>query len=125
MTAASLSLPGLLQLVRELHDQDAVLRHQPDERDQPDLAVDVQRRQAEEREQQRARQRQRHRAGEDDERIAEALELRREHEVDQHRRQQERAEELAALGAQLARLARVVDREALRQDLAALRSRGS
>ena len=83
----------------------------------PDLAVDVQRREAEEREEQRAGQRQRHRAGEDDERIAEALELRRQHEVDQDRRQQERAEELAALGAQLPRLAGVVDGEALRQDL--------
>ena len=47
--------------------------------------------------------------GEDDERIAEALELRREHQVDQDRRQQERAEEAAALRAQLARLAGVVD----------------
>ena len=98
---------------------------QTDERDQADLAVDVQRREAQEREQQRARQRQRHRAREDDERIAEALELRREHQVDQDRRQQERAEELAALGAQLARLAGVVDGEALRQDLLAPRSRES
>ena len=90
MTASSLSLPGLLQVVGELHDQDAVLRHQADERDQADLAVDVERRQPEEREEQRAGHRQRHRAGEDDERIAEALELRREHQVDQDRRQQER-----------------------------------
>ena len=107
----------LLQVVRELHDQDAVLRDQADQRDQPDLAVDVQRREAEEREQQRAGHRQRHRPGEDDERIAEALELRREHQIDQDRRQQERAEELAAFGPELARFARVVDREALRQDL--------
>ena len=48
--------------------------------------------------------------------IAEALELRRQHQVDQDRREQERAEELAALDSQLARLTRVVDREALRQD---------
>ena len=92
----------------------------PDQRDQADLAVDVQRRQAEEREQQRARHGERHRSGEDDERIAEALELRGEHQVDQNRRQQERSEELAALGAQLPRLPRVVDREALRQDRARL-----
>ena len=79
----------------------------------------------EEREQQRARHRQRHRARQDDERIAEALELRREHEVDQDRREQEGAEELAAFGAELPRLAGVVDREALRQDLLGLVSRGS
>ena len=98
---------------------------QADERDQPDLAVDVERGEAEEREQQRARQRQRHRAGEDDERVAEALELRREHQVDQDRREQERAEELAALGAELARLAGVVDGEPARQDASAPPSRGS
>ena len=111
-----LVLARLLQVVGELHDQDAVLRHQADQRDQPDLAVDVQRRQAQEREQQRAGHRQRHRAGQDDERIAEALELRRQHQIDQDRRQQERAEELAAFGPELPRLAGVVDREALRQD---------
>src|SRR5436190_2213443 len=54
-------------------------------------------------------------------RVAEALELRREHEVDEDRRQQERSEEFAPLGAQLARLARVVDREALRQHRLRLR----
>src|SRR5262249_42754284 len=113
--------PGLLQVVGELHDQDAVLRHQADQRDQSNLAVDVQRREAEEREQQRAGHRQRHRAGEDDERIAEALELRGEHEVDEDRREQERPEELAAFGPQLPRFAGVVDREALRQDLPRLR----
>ena len=95
-----------------------------DERDQADLAVDVERREAEEREEQRARERQRHRAREDDERVAEALELGREHEVDQDRRQQEREEELAALGPQLPRLAGVVDREALGQDRRPPRSRG-
>ena len=36
-----------LQLVGELHHQDAVLGDQPHKRDQPDLRVDVQRRQAE------------------------------------------------------------------------------
>ena len=121
MTAASLSMPGLLQVIGELHDQDAVLGHQADERDQPHLAVDVQRRQPEEREEQRARDRERHRTRQDDEGIAEALELRRQDQIDQDRRQQKRRQELAALGAQLARLARVVDREALRQDRPGLR----
>ena len=53
--------------------------------------------------------RQRHRARQDDERIAEALELRREHQINQDRRQQEGAEKAAALRAKLARLAGVVD----------------
>ena len=51
-----LVLARLLKVVGELHDQDAVLRHQADQRDQPDLAVDVERRQSQEREQQRARE---------------------------------------------------------------------
>ena len=109
--------PCLLQVVGELDDQDAVLRDQADQRDQADLAVDVERREAEEREQQRAGRARAAPSRQDDERIAEALELRGQHEVDQDRREQERAEELAALGAQLPRLAGVVDREALRQDL--------
>ena len=104
-----------LQVIGELDDQDAVLRHEPDQRDEPDLAVDVQAREPEEREQQRAGDGQRHRPRENDERIAEALELRREHQIDQDGRQQERAEEPAALRPQLARLSRVVDREPLRQ----------
>ena len=111
-----LVLSRFLEMVGELHDQDAVLRHQTDQRDQPDLAVDIERRQPEEREHQGAGHGQRHRARQDDERIAEALELRREHQVDQDRRQQEGAEELAAFRPELARLAGIVDREALRQD---------
>ena len=43
-TASSLREPAPLQLVGELDDQDAVLRHQPDQRDQADLRVDVERR---------------------------------------------------------------------------------
>src|ERR1043166_4141347 len=97
----TIRMPFATQLVRELHDQDAVLRDQPHERDEPDLAVDVERREAEEREQQRPRDRERRRAGEDDERIAEALELGGEHEEDEDRRQQEDREELAPLGAEL------------------------
>src|SRR5262249_39263983 len=67
----------LLAMVRELDDQNAVLRHQAHQRDETDLAVDVERSQAEEREEQRSRQSERHGAREDDEGIAEALELRR------------------------------------------------
>ena len=107
----------LLQVVRELDDQDAVLRHEADEGDQPDLAVDVQRGRAEEREEQRAGERERHRPREDNEWIAEALELRGEDQVDQDPGEEERAEELLPFGAQLPGLARVIDREALREDL--------
>jgi hypothetical protein len=91
----------LLQLVGELDDEDPVLGYQADERDQADLAVDVQRRESEEREEQRAGDRQRNRSGEDDEGIAEALELRREDEVDQDRGKQEGPEELPSLRAKL------------------------
>ena len=117
MTAWTLSRPCLLEMVGELDDQDSVLGDQADERDQADLAVDVERREPEKREEERAGERERDRSGENDERIPEALELSREHEVDQDRRQQERSEELASLGADLAGLARVVDGESLGQDL--------
>src|SRR5581483_3499471 len=56
----------------------------------------------------------------DDERIAKALKLRRQHQVDQNCRKQERAQEFAAFGAQLARLTRVIEREALRKRLVRL-----
>jgi hypothetical protein len=39
-----LVLAGLLQAVRELDDQDSALGHEPYQRDQADLAVDVERR---------------------------------------------------------------------------------
>src|SRR5437773_12344114 len=106
---------GLAKVIRELDDEDPVLRDQPDQRDEADLAIDVHRREAEEREEQGAADGERSRAREDDEGIAEALELGREHQEDQNRREQEDAEEPAAFRAELAGLARVVDREALGQ----------
>src|SRR5207247_5107075 len=105
----------LAQLVGELNDQDAVLRHQPDEGDESDLAVDVERREPEEGEEQSARNGERRRSSEDDEGIAETLELSGQHEEDQDPRKQEDAEELAALGAELPRLPGVVDGVAGRQ----------
>ena len=53
ITARDLVAALLLQVVGELHDQDAVLRHEADERDRAHLAVDVECRGAEEREEQR------------------------------------------------------------------------
>ena len=108
--------PCLLEVVRELHDQDAVLGYQSDERDQPDLAIDIERCQSKEREQERPGDSERDRTREDDERIAEALELGRQNQIDQDRREQEGREKAAALGPELARLAGVIDRETLRQD---------
>ena len=93
-----------LEMIRELHDQNAVARHEADKGDQPDLTVDVDRWQTEEREEKQTGKRERHRAGENDERIAEALEPRREHEINQNCREQEHAEELAAFSAQMERL---------------------
>ena len=76
---------GFLQMIREFHDQNSVLRDQADESDQSHLAVDIQRRETQERKHQRARDGQRNRAGENDEGIAEALELRRQHQIDENR----------------------------------------
>ena len=68
-------------------------------------------------------ERQRHGAEQDDERIAEALELRREHEEDQDDREDHRGGERVAFHAELPRFAGVVDGEALWQDLRGLRPR--
>ena len=73
-------------LVRELDDQNAVLGDQPHQHDQPDLRKDVQRLAEVPEREQRAGERERHRE-QDHERIEEALELRREHEIDQHERE--------------------------------------
>ena len=78
----------LLQLVGELHHQDAVLGDQSHQGDQADLRVDVERRQTEIQEDHRAEHRERHRHH-DDERIAEALELRRQHQIDHDDRKAE------------------------------------
>src|SRR4051812_4513333 len=75
--SGELVLARLLEVVSELHDQDAVLRYQSHQRDQTNLAVNVQRGESQERKHQRARKCEWHRSNKDDERIAEALELRR------------------------------------------------
>ena len=111
-------------------DEDAVLRDQADQGDQTDLRVDVQRGgpavgeerhvragHLEEAEHQRAEHGQRHRAQQDDQRIAEAVELGRQHQEDQHQRQDEGGQELAAFDAQLAGFAGVIQLVALGQDL--------
>jgi hypothetical protein len=109
-------LSGLLKVIGELHDEDAVLRDETHQRNQSDLAVDVEGRQAEKRKHERPRQRQRHGAREDHERVAEAFELGRENEVDQYRGQQKRTQEGAALDTKLPGLPGIVKAETLRQD---------
>jgi hypothetical protein len=52
--AASFEKPRACSVLAELDDQDAVLGDQPDQRDQPDLRVDVDRGEVEEAEDQRA-----------------------------------------------------------------------
>ena len=124
MMASQFLLSRFLEMIGELDNQDAVLRDQTHQRNQSDLAVDVQRRETQEREQQRAGNRQRNGTCQDNERIAEAFELRREHEINQNRRQQESAEKAATL-SELPRFTRVIDGEALWQNLLRLLSRES
>ena len=105
--ASRLDLPCALQLVGELDDQDAVLADQPHQRDQADLGVDVERRAAdpEADEDQRAGDRHRHR-DQDDQRIAEAFEQRRQRQEDDDQREAEGRHEAARFLHVLARLAR-------------------
>ena len=122
-----------LAAVREFHNQDAVFRNEADQRDEADLRVDVESRRPtirpewhirrghfEEGENQRAEHRQRHRAEQNDEGIAEAVELRREHEENQEQGEDQRGQELAPLRTQLARLAGVIDHIAWRHDFRGL-----
>ena len=120
-----------LQFVRELDDQDSVLRNQTDQRHQTDLRVDVERRRPaigeelperhfQKHEDTRAEHRERHRAEQNDERIAEAVELRRQDEKDQHERKQKHAQKFAAFGPQLTRLAGVIDDVTFWQNLVRL-----
>jgi len=74
-----------------------VFRYQSDQRDQPDLGVDVDGRQVEEAEHQRAGDRERHRPQQHDQRIAETAELRRQHEIDEDDREAERRRQRSTL----------------------------
>ena len=82
-------------MIGVLDDQDRVLGHEPDQHDEPDLRVDVDRQL--EREQRDEGAEHRERDGEQDrERVDEALELGCEHQVDEHQRDQEQEVEPAA-----------------------------
>ena len=75
-------------------------------------------------EHQRAEHGQRHGPQQDDERVAEAVELRGQHEKDQNQRQREGGQEFVALGAQLAGFAGVIQLVTFRQDFARRRFQG-
>ena len=127
-------MPSPLQLIRKLHDQNSVLRNESDQRHESDLRIDVERRRPvigekcaerhlQEREEQRAEHRQRHRAEKNDERIAEAVELRGQDQKDQDNRERKDGAELAAFNAQLTRFAGVIDDVTFRQNFVRLRPR--
>src|SRR5207253_2560385 len=97
-----------LERIRELHDQDAVLRDQSHQGDQPHLRVDVDGGEVQEAEHQRPGDRERHRAHQHDERVAEAPELRREHKVDEDHGETEGHRERRPLEPDLPRLSGVV-----------------
>ena len=68
----------------------------------------------------RAEHGERDRSQQNNERIAEAVELRRQDEKDQHQRKQKHTQKLAAFGLQLARLARVIEHVTFWQNLVCL-----
>ena len=96
------------QLIGEFHDKNAVLGNQAYQHHQADLAIDVQRAAVahhgiDPHHQQRAGQRQRHREH-DHQRTDEALELSRQHQIDEDQGQQEGEEQLSAGFTELAGL---------------------
>ena len=101
-----------LEAIGKLHDQNPVLRDQPHQRDEADLRVDVDRREVEEAEAQRPGDGQRHRAEQHDQRIAEALELCRQHQIDEHHREPQRDGERPAFVADLSRFTAVIEGDA-------------
>ncbi len=108
-----------LQLVGEVHHQDAVLGNQPDQGDEPDLRIDVDGGESgierDERAEHRGRQ-----GDQDDQRVAEALILRGEHEEDDHQREDEGVNEGVALLDELPALALEIVSEAFRKALRGL-----
>src|SRR5439155_23319244 len=88
-----------LQFISKLHNQDSVLRNEPDQCDQTDLGINVKRRRPavskefskrhfQESEEKRAKHRQRNGAKQNDKWVAEAVELGRQDKKDQNDRQQ-------------------------------------
>ena len=124
-----------LQLVGELHHQNAVLGDEADQRHEADLRIDVDRAGADverriilhhavhlaenPQDEQRAEDRGRQ-ADQDDERIAEAFELGRQHQIDQQQREGESDGKRIAFLHELPAFALEVIGHALREHLAGL-----
>ena len=107
----------LLQVIGKLHDEDAILGHESDERDESNLAVDIDAGGSEEGEEEGSRKGQRDGSEEDDEGVSETLKLGCQHEEDQDDGEDHCGDQGVALLAELARLAGIVDNKAARQDL--------
>jgi hypothetical protein len=84
-------MPGKLELIGESNDQDTVLGDETDQGDEPDLTVDVDGCEPEEREDECRGKGERHGPGKHDQGVAEAAELRREHQIDEQNGEAERA----------------------------------
>ena len=120
---------GPLALVGELDDEDAVLGNEADQSDQADLRIDVHRRRPpvgperdvrrghfQKGENQGPEEGQRDRTKEDDEWIAEAVELGGEDQKNKHEGQSKSGEKLVAFRPQLARFPGIIDGVARRHD---------
>ena len=106
----------LSQLICVRDEQDRVLRHQPDEQDHSDLAVDIERR--------AGNPQRRQRAGDGEwngqqhsERVKERLVLRGQYHEHEDERKRKCEEERASTLVELARLARQIHRASRRKDL--------
>ena len=77
----------MTELVCEFDDQNAVLRHQPDQHDETDLRIDVERNAGEKQRQHRRRQGERH-GEQDDQGAADAFELSDQHQKHDYQREE-------------------------------------
>ena len=109
-----------LELVSKLHDQDAMLGNHTNQCHQPDLGVNIDRRprhlehSRDIQTQERAANRHWH-GNEHDQWIAERLKLRRQHQVNDDKSEEERCYQSRTFGFVLARLPAVIDTEVFRQ----------
>ena len=102
------------ELIGELDDQNAVLGDEPNQGDETNLAIDVERAAAPPQREQRAGDGERH-SEHDDERILEALELRGKHQIDEGERKHEGEIDAGTRLLELARLPGIVDAGRRRQ----------
>src|SRR5574340_1610011 len=105
------------ELIGELHDEDGVLGDQTDQDHEADLAIDVQGSSEQQQGDQGSGQRWGNRE-QDVHRMAEALELRRQDQINDQQRQAERDVEIAARFLELFRFSRMADAGACGQVLA-------